>query len=106
VLPEERHDILDCPAVAPEQPKRGAYTSGGPLRDTTTFPTRAHVELWVCPRCDGNGSDPRLTDQSCLVCWGERTINLNEPVWDGQNMKALETLLGEHGRRAARKADA
>lgn len=46
-----------------------------------------------CPRCY-NGTDPRLKDQSCLICWGNMTFNLTNENWNGQHRKVMEHLLG------------
>ena len=45
-----------------------------------------------CPRCY-DGSDPRLEDQSCLVCWAERTVNLTSEDWSGQHKNLIRHLV-------------
>lgn len=47
-----------------------------------------------CPRCTGDGGDPRLVPpQSCLVCWGAGEVSLHEETWDGQHAKLLEHIM-------------
>jgi hypothetical protein len=45
-----------------------------------------------CPRCY-DGTDPRLDDQSCVVCWGAREVNLIDQTWPHQHSKLLQHLM-------------
>lgn len=52
------------------------------------------VTMHRCPRCNGEGGDPRLEPpQSCLVCWGEGEVSLHRETWDGQHRKLLEHIM-------------